>query len=352
MGQNQSFPNLDIAKLIMAFLVVEIHTKPLNDVESNVVAQIVNGIDCVAVPFFFIASGFLCFRGLALRDFGDGGSHASARVRGTICKQLTLYATWTVLFLPLALFGARLRGWSAVETVLHIARGVLLVGENDFTWPLWYLLASVTAFALIYILLRKGVAPRPILVLSAGMLLLGQVVEVARGWEGALVPIALLVDLYSAVFVTARNGLFEGFFYVAVGMYVGLGWGSRPLPRLGTTVACLALGLTGCVLISPSAHLPFCAIFAVALFLLCVRRTGDLPHPWARKASTVVYLVHMAFAVAFVYGICGYGEIDFFTAPVSHVVLYSFTLVCSLLTASIAIPLGRKVSLVKTIFGV
>lgn len=336
----------------MAFLVIEIHTLPFADIESDAISRVVSGVDCVAVPFFFIASGFLCFRGLALRDFDDGGSHASARVRCTICKQLTLYATWTALLLPLALFGARLRGWNAVETVLHIARGVLLVGENDFTWPLWYLLASVTAFALIYILLRNRVPPRLILVLSAGMLLLGQAVEVARGWEDALVPIALLVDLYGAVFVTARNGLFEGFFYVAVGMYVGLGWGERPLPRLGTTAACLALGLAGCILISPSAHLPFCAIFAVALFLLCVRRTGDLPHPWARKASTVVYLVHMVFAVAFVYGICGYGEIGFFTAPVSHAALYSFTLVCSLLTAAIAIPLGRNISIVKTIFGV
>lgn len=156
MGQKQSFPNLDIAKLIMAFLVVEIHTRPFDDIDSGLIAQIVSGIDCVAVPFFFIASGFLCFRGLALSDFRDGGSPASARVRGTMRKQLTLYATWTALLLPLALLGAHLRGWGAAATVLHIARGALLVGENDFTWPLWYLLASVVAFALVYVLLRGG----------------------------------------------------------------------------------------------------------------------------------------------------------------------------------------------------
>lgn len=188
--------------------------------------------------------------------------------------------------------------------------------------------------------------------MSAAALLLGQVVEVALGWEGAPALIALLADLYGAVFVTARNGLFEGFFYVSAGMFVGLEWGRRPLPRFGATAACLALGLAGCVLISPSAHLPFCAMFAIALFLLCVRRAGDSSHPWARKASTVVYLVHMAFAVAFVYGICGYGEIGFFNAPVSHMALYAFTLACSLLTAAVVIPLGRKFPVVKTVFGV
>ena len=190
-----------------------------------------------------------------------------------------------------------------------------------------------------------------VLALSAVALLLGQVVEVALGWEGAPAPIALLADLYGTAFVTARNGLFEGFFYVSVGMCIGLEWGKRPLPRLGPTVACLTLGLAGCILVSPSAHLPFCAMFAIALFLLCVGCAGDSSRPWARKASTVVYLVHMVFAVAFVYGICGYGEIGFFSAPVSHIALYAFSLTCSLLTSAVVIPLGHKLPVVKTVFG-
>lgn len=151
-----SFPDLDIAKLIMAFLVVEIHTKPFNDLGSETIARIVSGIDCVAVPFFFIASGFLCFRGLSIKDFDTRSSAAAVRVRKNIRKQLSLYAIWTVVLLPLALFGAHLREWGAAETILRLVRGVVFVGENDFTWPLWYLLASVVAFLLVYILLRGG----------------------------------------------------------------------------------------------------------------------------------------------------------------------------------------------------
>lgn len=156
MSTSQSFPLLDIAKVIMAFLVVEIHTKPFNDIGSVAITQVAAAVDCVAVPFFFIASGFLCFRGLVPLEVKDRSSAAAGRVRSTIHKQLSLYVIWTVLLLPLALFGASLRGWNAFETVLRIARGVVFIGENDFTWPLWYLLASVVAFALIYILLRGG----------------------------------------------------------------------------------------------------------------------------------------------------------------------------------------------------
>lgn len=133
----KSYPDLDIAKLIMALLVVEIHTKPLFDLGSGLVDAVVSGIDCVAVPFFFIASGFLCFNSLSAADFGERASAGLARVRSTIKRQLSLYATWTVVLLPLALFGACLRDWGVLEAFAHLARGALLVGENDFTWPLW-----------------------------------------------------------------------------------------------------------------------------------------------------------------------------------------------------------------------
>lgn len=336
----------------MAFLVVEIHTKPFNDVGLEAVSQVATAIDCVAVPFFFVASAFLCFRGLSGIDFSDGSSPASARVRGTIRKQFSLYAIWTALLLPLALFGASLRKWSFGETVLRLVRGTVFVGQNDFTWPLWYLLASVVAFSLVYILLRRGLSPRTILLVSGAFLLFGYVIEFCLEWDGASAAIALPADLYNAVFSTTRNGLFEGFFYVAVGMCIGFRWAesrSWPPTRLVTGVA---IGIAGCILVSPSAHLPFCALFAISLFMLCIRRVDDRAHPWARKASTVVYLVHMVFVVIFVYGICGHAEISFFNAPISHAALYAFALGCSLLTASIFIPLGRRFPIVETVFGV
>lgn len=335
----------------MSLLVVEIHTKPFKDVGLETVSQVVTAIDCVAVPFFFVASDFLCFRGLSAIEFSDGSSPASARVHGTIRKQLSLYSIWTVLLLPLALFGASLREWDVVETVLRLIRGTVFVGQNDFTWPLWYLLASVVAFSLVYILLRT-VSPRAILLMSGAFLLFGWVIEFCLAWKGAPAAIALLANLYNAVFSTARNGLFEGFFYVAVGMFIGLRWVESRTWSPAWPVAGLVIGISGCILISPSAHLPFCALFAVSLFLLCIRRVSDKAHPWARKASTVVYLAHMVFVVIFVYGICGHTEISFFNAPISHIALYVFTLGCSLLTAAIVIPLGHRFPIVKTVFGI
>ena len=58
-----NYPDLDVAKLLMVFLVVEIHTRPLE--AFAIPEKIIEGIDVIAVPFFFIASAFLCFRGLS-----------------------------------------------------------------------------------------------------------------------------------------------------------------------------------------------------------------------------------------------------------------------------------------------
>lgn len=150
-----NYPNLDTTKLAMAFLVVEIHARPL--MGFPLFEKIIEGIDVVTVPFFFIASAFLCFHGLDECAFIDASYLGTARVRKTIGKLLRLYLTWTLLFLPLTVLGNILLDNSFSRALLMFLRGMLLVGENCYSWPLWYLLASVVGFTLVYICLRGGV---------------------------------------------------------------------------------------------------------------------------------------------------------------------------------------------------
>lgn len=144
------FSDLDVVKFLMAFLVVEIHSRPFGT------SSLVQGIDCIAVPFFFIASAFLCFRGLDVWQFSDGESGACFRVRKTIKKLLMLYVTWTVIYIPVSLFGYALNGLGPTAILVSFIRGTVFVGENMYSWPLWYLLASAVAFFLVFILLRGG----------------------------------------------------------------------------------------------------------------------------------------------------------------------------------------------------
>ena len=149
-----NYPDLDIVKLLMACLVVEIHTRPLE--AFAVPERIIEGVDVIAVPFFFIASAFLCFRGLNEGDFGNVSSRASARVRKTALKFLKLYFIWTVLYLPITIFGDLLYGKDLMQALFAFVHRTLLVGEKFCSWPLWYLLAGAVAFALVYFCLRGG----------------------------------------------------------------------------------------------------------------------------------------------------------------------------------------------------
>ena len=149
-----NYPHLDMVKLVMAFLVVQIHTNPFVDIPAaNFVAK---GVQNLAVPFFFLASAFLCFRGLNIKGFSTASSVESTRVRKTIIKLLQLYIIWTVLYLPVTVFGSVLLERSLLRAVASFARGAVLVGENFCSYQLWYLLASVVAFALVYLFLRGG----------------------------------------------------------------------------------------------------------------------------------------------------------------------------------------------------
>ena len=102
------------------------------------------------------------------------------------------------------------------------ARGFFLLGEGRLSWPLWYLLASVVGFILVYIMLRKGMSSRNILGISFLFLLVGFGLSLLLKWEGAPTAISLPVKIYSLTFGNTRNGLFEGFFYIALGMCFGM----------------------------------------------------------------------------------------------------------------------------------
>lgn len=121
-----TFPDLDIVKLLMAFLVVEIHTRPFG------ATPLVQGVDCVAVPFFFISSAFLCFRGLNIAQFSNSKSSACTRVRNTTKRLLQLYLIWTLIYIPVSLFGYINSGLSPLKTLLYFIRGTLLIGENIY----------------------------------------------------------------------------------------------------------------------------------------------------------------------------------------------------------------------------
>ena len=243
----------------MALLVIEIHTRPFMDFDSQPISRIATGVDCVAVPFFFIASGYLCFRGMDAAD-----EKLFRRIRKTIKKLAVLYCVWVVIYLPTTLFGvAEFSDSSPLKNAVVLLRNILLIGEGPYSYHLWYLHASVIGFILIYFCLKRNLRWQHILAVSALCLLVGYGIDLASDcpeWGFAHV----LSDLYMKVFGNVRNGVFEGFFYVAVGMAFAVLEVEKGVSRCMCWGGAL-FGVLGTIAVTPDAHLPF-AYYSPALF--------------------------------------------------------------------------------------
>lgn len=57
----KQYHSLDLAKFISAVLIIVLHTGPLSSYSSVLHYGLRNIVTVVAVPFFFMASGFLLF---------------------------------------------------------------------------------------------------------------------------------------------------------------------------------------------------------------------------------------------------------------------------------------------------
>lgn len=124
------YPALDLLKLIMAVLVVAVHANPLYGIDAPFASRVLNVLESVSVPFFFVASSFLCFRGLRPAQFQERISAGSCRVRSTISKFVWLYFAWFLIYIPIDCLGYWLDGVSLIKAMVLEARGFFLLGEG------------------------------------------------------------------------------------------------------------------------------------------------------------------------------------------------------------------------------
>ena len=215
---SRQYPAVDIAKLLCAVLIVMIHVPPFGSANATPLAQAGNFflrfyLGRIAVPFFFISAGFFLFRKT------DPTAYDPTPCKQYILRILRLYGVWTVLYLPWVIRDARADGKTLLTGTVSFLRNFLLTGSYNH---LWYLPALAVAVALVSWLLRKGVTPGRVLCISFLLYCVGLL---GQSWFFLLKPLegtALfsVLRLYEKIFTTTRNGVFFGFPFVALGMYL------------------------------------------------------------------------------------------------------------------------------------
>lgn len=268
---------LDRFRVLCAVLVIAIHTSPLASVSADADWFLTRVIARVAVPFFFLSTGYFS------RDkLEQGGIGKSLR------KLTMLYLAAVALYLPLNLYTGSLHNITPVALLRNLAL------DGTF-YHLWYFPAVILGL----VLLRFGVKLLGWKGAGALAFLLYLIGLGGDSWFGLAIRVPGLDKFYSTLF-SAMDYTRNGLFFAPVYLWAGAWLTRHPMDR-GT--GAVGLLLSGCAMVAEAAllhHGSFCRFDSMYLSLLpvslCLFALLAAEDRGGRKDlrvfSLLVYVVH------------------------------------------------------------
>lgn len=230
MEMRRQYQGLDVVKFLLALLVAQRHIVQIYfGADSRWRILLNNWLSNLAVPVFFIAAGFLLFGKCSDLDDREKDRKTVFRYCARILK---MYVLWSILYLPVDWYN-----WY---------HGERLIGKGLLSWfhsflvcstipQLWYLPALALACFLVWWALDRGVKPQKILLAGSVFLLIGYFSDNWYFNQRFPEGVQKLLAGYRNWFVTPRNGVFYGIFYVALGL-----WAARSSKKI--PVWCSGIG--------------------------------------------------------------------------------------------------------------
>lgn len=190
-GNRNDYSNIviDLAKFIMAILVIGIHTEPFGfnywlDKGFGIVTRL-------CVPFFFVASSYFFF-------------NKEGRIGAKYMKRLLiLLIIWSLIYLPFDF--SKLTDMTLPQVFLYYL-------WNGPEHALWYLSGSLVGFIVLWSLCEVF-RPKNILVIAVAILLCGCALS-------TYIPLTENVFGNHIDGINCRNGLFYAFPYMTLGMII------------------------------------------------------------------------------------------------------------------------------------
>ncbi|WP_234032736.1 serine racemase VanT catalytic subunit [Paenibacillus faecalis] len=229
MASSNRFGAIDQFKIIAGILVIAIHTGPLTTYSAYGDFLFTSIFARIAVPFFFMASGFFLFRKL------NGTSAQNLAIVHRYASKIgLLYLISIILYLPLNVYA----GYFTEFSWYALIKDLIFDGT---LYHLWYFPALITGVYITFFLLNK--LPFPLLFLVTGLLyfigLLGD------SYFGITILNDHVHELYTQMFQLfdyTRNGLFFAPLFLTLGAWTAKR--TRPLPPARESAICFITALT------------------------------------------------------------------------------------------------------------
>lgn len=190
---------VDISRFFLVLLVIAIHCG-LQDwsVSAYNLCQ-------MSVPCFFVISGYF----IEHRISGKWGGYL-INYKNRI---LRLYLMWSVLYFPLMILGCTDNDFPLWKDIILGGRDYLTIGSSHGSGHMWYIYALFWGCVLLeQIVYKSGLSNKKIIVITSLVLALGYFMEYT--------PDLLISKWYFLFFGTTRNGIFQGFPFLVIGVMI------------------------------------------------------------------------------------------------------------------------------------
>lgn len=298
MGAKKQYNGLDAVKFVLSILVAMRHLiQVFFTAESRAHLWIGAWLSNLAVPTFFIISGFFLFQKI---ETGKPDFPYTAVIKRYSIKVLRMYLLWSVLYLPVDWYN-----WSHSEA--GVREGVCSYLHAFFfsstTVQLWYLPALFVSCLLVWFGYTRGMKIRHLLLAGGGLYVIGVIGD--NWYLNEMLPHYMYEKLmiYNRYFLTMRNGLFYGVFYVSAGLWFAKHPVREDRRRLSLWVS--AAGAVFFIGIMYQEALHFHStnmLFSAAPAVACLFRAAASVHwknrklyPRLRMMSEWIYLTHFYF---------------------------------------------------------
>lgn len=193
---------VDLLRLVFAIAVMMIHTMALESISKDLWIATSMGICRLAVPFFFIVSGYFLYKRI----------QSPKEPKTTLKRLLILYATW-VLIESITLF----------PIVLNILKMPLITIIIRFlfigvTGSLWYISSLIITIFIIAPLLKKDKI-LPLLIIGLILYLFGACVDTYYGLFMKTM-IGPLIKGYNAIVMLPQVGINESMLFISLGALI------------------------------------------------------------------------------------------------------------------------------------
>lgn len=295
-NKSKKYYGIDVVKLLMAICVIALHTHPLEGINNIIVSSIYSAIVRQAVTFFFITSGFLLFFKFDKDLYAEQNV---AKLKKFFIKFLKLYIFWHLIYLPITVYGFVAKDYSVLKSIAVFFRNIFFVGEQWFSWPLWYMLSTIYAVIFLIVMIKYKVKEKKIYLL-AGIIYIGAIIftEIVNCKETFSGVLNIIVSIATNVFSNGR--VFTGIGIFTIGMIFGryndkfIVYNKNILIIVWILLTCILaiIQLTEIIIIPDILNiLCSCVLFLyVKSFYKIVEEDK---YDIYRKTSTVYYFTHM-----------------------------------------------------------